>query len=181
MNDETPQWKSAFAVGAGALKAAEELLRQWQFHVQHGTPAIADMPADPVARAKWLSDSERSMRGLHMWIPAGVMAGYAVEVLLKAAILENEPTGTPPHGHNLKKLWGRLPPTLRAEIGETVDGVDQVVSFATVFDRSPSPFVDWRYLYEPDDSRSLTGTGWLVQVGRMLQAYLQKQLATRRT
>jgi len=177
MKDATPQWKAAFAVGVGALKAAEELLEQWQFHREFGTPSILDMPTDPMERSKWQSDCDRSMRGFHMWIPAGVTAGYAVEVLLKAAILQNEPSGTAPHGHNLKKLWGRLPPKVQSEIGEYVEGDSGDLKVATIFDRSPTPFVDWRYLYETDKTKSLMGSGWLVQIGRLLQTYLQQQLA----
>jgi hypothetical protein len=81
-----------------------------------------------------------------------VNGAFAVELALKR-ILEGA-SGSAVRGHELRKLWNKLDPSVQSKITPLVcSQIPLPMSrFDEYLDKCSNTFVDWRYMYEKPDN-----------------------------
>lgn len=86
-----------------------------------------------------------------MFIPALVCAAFSAEVGLKALLLQAGQRG---RGHDLVELFQALPEELRLEIVRFVGKTPE--DFVKNLTDAKNAFLEWRYIYESADARSIS-------------------------
>lgn len=86
-----------------------------------------------------------------MFLPALICAAFAAEVGLKALLLQDGELVT---GHDLYDLFDRLSPELKESI-TGLTGIDSE-SFMQRLLAARRAFIDWRYMFEFQDERSIS-------------------------
>ncbi|MDT4844591.1 hypothetical protein FQZ97_785570 [compost metagenome] len=87
--------------------------------------------------------------------PFVVNMAFAIELYLKTLA---EAHGSSLHGHDLRKLYDGLPQEAKSALDSAapeslkISGLQEVPSIAEVLTELRSTFVDWRYLYERENT-----------------------------
>jgi hypothetical protein len=95
-----------------------------------------------------MAEGTSTGRSEMMFVPAIVCAAFSAEVGIKALLLQ---AGKSARGHDLVKLFNRLPDATQLEIFTRMEM--EAVDFAAHLNHIRDAFREWRYIYEFTDER----------------------------